>query len=74
MEKNEIPIDNVIKEVLEETNYIVSKKDIKDFNIVVSSTQMNECVYNFIIDITNAKRLNKKEGDGTFFENISKNK
>lgn len=73
LEKSETPIENVIKEVFEETNYIIKKTDIKAFNIVVSTTQMNESVYNFIIDISKAKLAKKVLGDGSLFENISQN-
>jgi hypothetical protein len=35
---------------------------------------MNECVYTFVMDITNAKKANKPLGDNSIFENISQNK
>jgi 8-oxo-dGTP pyrophosphatase MutT (NUDIX family) len=73
LEPNETPLQNAIKEVLEETNYQIIKNDIKGTNIVVASTQMNECVYTFIADISNAKHVNKKQGDGSIFESISQN-
>jgi hypothetical protein len=34
---------------------------------------MNEAVFTFIADITKAKFINKKQGDGSLFENISQN-
>jgi hypothetical protein len=73
LEPNETPIENVIKEVLEETNYQIDKTNIKASNISVASTQMNECVYTFIADITKAKHIDKKQGDGSIFESISQN-
>jgi hypothetical protein len=60
--------------VYEEANYLIKKKDIKAFNIAVSTTQMNEAVFNFIVDITNAKQIKKQQGDGSLFENISQNR
>ncbi|MDR1234556.1 MAG: DNA mismatch repair protein MutT [Mycoplasmataceae bacterium] len=74
LETNETPEQNVIKEVYEEANYLIKKKDIKAFNIAVSTTQMNEAVFNFIVDITNAKQIKKQQGDGSLFENISQNR
>jgi 8-oxo-dGTP pyrophosphatase MutT (NUDIX family) len=73
IEPNETPQSNVIKEIYEEFNLQIKLKDIKTYNINVSSTQMNECVYTFVIDVTHAKMVNKRLGDGSVFENISQN-
>ena len=73
LEKNESPIDNCIKEIFEETGYKISRNNIKASNIAVASTQSNECVYNFIVDITKLKQTSNKLGDGSIFESISKN-
>ena len=73
LEKGETPTTNCIKEILEETGYKVSKSNIKASNIAVASTQSNECVYNFVVDITNAKQVSKDLGDGSIFESVSKN-
>ncbi|MDR0545843.1 MAG: NUDIX domain-containing protein [Mycoplasmataceae bacterium] len=74
IEKNESPLQNAIKEVFEETNYVIKKSDIKMMNRNVASTQMNEMVYVFIADITKARFVKKRTGDGTIFESLSKNK
>lgn len=74
LEQNETPIENAIKEILEETNYVVKNNDIIAFGQNVSSTQMNEIVYVFVVDINKAKYIRKKSGDGSIFENISINK
>ncbi|MDR1991699.1 MAG: NUDIX domain-containing protein [Mycoplasmataceae bacterium] len=74
IEANETPTDNAIKEILEETNYVTTKNNIKASSISVASTQMNESVFNFVVDITNAKQVYKKTGDGSIFENISRNR
>ena len=74
LEENETPLQNVIKEILEETNYVVNSKNIIASGQNVSSTQMNELVYTFVVDITKCKSVNKKLGDGSIFENISKNR
>lgn len=73
LEKNETPQTNCIKEVYEETGYKIKKSNIKCFNIAVSSTQMNECVYNFVVDIANIRPENNGLGDGSIFEQVSKN-
>jgi ADP-ribose pyrophosphatase YjhB (NUDIX family) len=74
MEKNETPIVNAIKEIYEETNYIVNKRNFVAIGQNISSTQMNETVHIFVVDITNSKRVSKKQGDNSIFENISENK
>jgi ADP-ribose pyrophosphatase YjhB (NUDIX family) len=73
MEINETPAQNIVKEVYEETNYIIKPSNIIAQSLVVSSTQMNECVYSFVVDITHCKKASKKTGDGTIFEDVSKN-
>ncbi len=73
LEPKETPTINCIKEVLEETGYKISKKDIKASCVAVASTQSNECVYNFIVDITKAQKTNEGEGDGSIFEEVSRN-
>jgi hypothetical protein len=73
LESNETPIENIIKEVFEESNYVIRKSNIKASNINVATTQMNEAVYTFVVDITNAKHLKKTQGDGSIFESISQN-
>jgi len=73
IEKGETPIQNAIKEVYEETNYIVTKKEKIDETFCVASTQSNEVVYCFLFNLTHAKKINKVEGDGSIFEKVSKN-
>jgi 8-oxo-dGTP pyrophosphatase MutT (NUDIX family) len=73
LETNETPIQNVIKEVFEETNYQIKKENIKGTNINVATTQMNESVFTFVVDITKAKHVKKTQGDGSIFETISQN-
>lgn len=73
LEIGETPITNCIKEVFEETGYKITKSNIKGSVIAVASTQSNECVYNFIVDITKAKQTSNKLGDGSIFESVSKN-
>ena len=73
LEINETPTDNVIKEVWEESGYTITKENIKEVIKATSSTQMNEVVFNFLIDLTN-KTNEKPTNDGSFFEEISENK
>jgi ADP-ribose pyrophosphatase YjhB (NUDIX family) len=73
IELGETPQQNVIKEIYEEFNLKIKSQNIKASSINVSSTQMNECVYTFVVDITNAIAVNKTCGDGSFFENVSEN-
>lgn len=74
IEENQTPIENAINEVYEEANIRISKKNLIAGSYCVSSTQMNETVFNFLFDVTNCKTVNKKQGDGSIFENVSLNK
>lgn len=71
MEKKQIPLQNAINEVYEEGNLKISKKNLVDFSSNVATTQMNEIVFNFLFDVTGLRQLNKKQGDGSIFEEIS---
>ena len=68
------PEQNGIKEVLEEAGYKITKKNIKDCVLATASTQMNEVVFHYLVDLTNQKQVTNKLGDGSYFEAISKNK
>ncbi|XQP55684.1 MAG: DNA mismatch repair protein MutT [Mycoplasmoidaceae bacterium] len=74
IEENQSPLDNALSEIYEEANLKVSKKNLIAGSYCVSSTQMNETVFNFLFDVTGIKPINKKQGDGSIFENISLNK
>lgn len=74
IEENQSPLDNAINEVYEEANIKITKKNLVAGSYCVSSTQMNETVFNFLFDVTSCKVIKKKQGDGTIFENISLNK
>lgn len=74
MEENETQLDNAIREIYEEANYKVDKFNLISFNKTVATTQSNETVYNFVFDLSSIEKTNKLEGDGSIFENISKNK
>jgi len=74
MEKNQTPIENAINEVYEEANLKISKKDIVASCFTVATTQMNETIFNMLVDVTHARPINKQQGDGTVFETHSKNK
>lgn len=71
MEKNQTPLQNAIKEIYEEGNIKVTKNNLVDFSSNVATTQMNEVVFNFLFNVTGLKQSNKKQGDGSIFENIS---
>lgn len=74
IEHNQAPLNNAISEVYEEANIKVDKKNLIASSCNISSTQMNETVFNFLFDVTNCKVVNKKQGDGSIFENVSQNK
>ncbi|MCQ3907638.1 MAG: hypothetical protein MJ219_02625 [Mycoplasmoidaceae bacterium] len=58
----------------EEANLKITKNNLVAGSYCVSSTQMNETVFNFLFDVTNIKPTAKKQGDGSVFENVSLNK
>lgn len=74
IEKNQTPLQNAIAEVYEEANLQISNKNLIMHNYCVATTQMNETVFNFLFDVTGIKPANKKQGDGSIFEEVSKNK
>ncbi|MCF0126457.1 MAG: DNA mismatch repair protein MutT [Clostridia bacterium] len=74
IEKKETPQLNAIKEVLEESGYKITKKNIISCVLATASTQMNEVVFHFLVDLTKCKKITDKLGDGSYFEDISENK
>ncbi|WP_036436958.1 NUDIX domain-containing protein [Mycoplasma elephantis] len=72
LEKNETPDECVVREVGEETGYKITKKNIVASSVSISSTQMNEKVFNFLIDVTGIKQGEIKT-DGSYFELVSYN-
>ena len=74
MEINQKPLDNAIQEIYEEANIVVKKNNLVASNFAISTTQMNEIVFNFVFDVTNCQYIDKKIGDGSIFEKCSKNK
>lgn len=73
MENNQTPIQNCLAEVFEESGYMINEKDIVDTVNAVSTTQMNEIVYHYLIDLSNKEMKCAPTTDGSFFEKISKN-
>lgn len=73
IEKNESPIDSAIREIHEEGGIVVDKDSIIDSFSCIATTQMNEKVFCYIVDVTN-KKQEKPQNDGTIFESVSFNK
>ncbi len=74
IEDNQSPLDNALTEIYEEANIKATKKNLVAGSYCVSSTQMNETVFNFLFDVTKCPVTKKKQGDGSIFENVSVNK
>lgn len=74
IETKQKPLDNAIQEIYEEANIIVNKNNLVASNFAISTTQMNETVFNFVFDVTRCQIVNKKTGDGSIFEKYSQNK
>ncbi len=73
IEPNETFESNIIKEVAEESGFVINQSLIVASNIYVATTQMNENVKTFIVDITNSSQK-EFHGDGSYFESISENR
>lgn len=74
LEDKQTPISNAIAEVYEEANIKINKKHIVASSKFVSTTQMNETVFCFLVNVTGIKTINKKQGDGSIFEDVSYNR
>lgn len=55
--------NTVKKEVLEESGFIVSNKNIKSLGRVLCSTQMNQWVYLYLVDIDSQKKIDRTTKD-----------
>lgn len=73
-EKNKTPLAIALNEIYEEANLKASKKHLVSKCKYVATTQMNETVFCFLFNVTSLKPINKKQGDGSIFENVSYNK
>lgn len=74
IEPNETPLQNCLKEVYEESGYLINQEQIKYVTSASASTQMNEIVFHYLVDLTNIKKENEPQNDGSYFESVSQNK
>jgi 8-oxo-dGTP diphosphatase len=65
-------IDYVIEEMKEEAGYFIKPSEVKFLGYYFVGTQTNEVVHCFTCDVSN-KPQQSPEGDGTYWESISKN-
>lgn len=73
IETNQSPIECCLNEVFEESGYKISEKNIKASSISIATTQMNEKVFNFIVDVSELIP-DEIHTDGSIFESVSYNK
>ncbi|SMC15840.1 DNA mismatch repair protein MutT [Mycoplasmopsis agassizii] len=73
IEENSSELESLISEVSEEAGFEITEKNIVDSSVFVSSTQMNEKVFSYLIDVTGLKNSEPKT-DGSVFESVSFNK
>lgn len=73
IEKNETPIQTVIKEVLEESGFYINEDNILNKNVYLATTQSNEAVYTYIIKIDQNTKTETPKNDGSYFEAMSYN-
>ncbi|MBU4689475.1 NUDIX domain-containing protein [Mycoplasma zalophidermidis] len=72
IEDNQTPSECCINEVLEEAGYKIELSNIIAHNVCVATTQMNEKVYNFVVDVTNLTAHDILT-DGSIFESVAYN-
>ena len=72
IEKNENPLTSAVREILEEGGITINENDLIVINPSVASTQMNEKVFYYLVDVTN-KKIETPQNDGSIFEAVSKN-
>lgn len=73
IEQNESEINTTIREVYEEGGIKIEKNHIIDSFCSIATTQMNEKVFHYLIDVTSLKQ-EEPINDGTIFEKVSYNK
>lgn len=73
IEKDELPEITAIREVYEEGGLKIETKNIVNHFMCISTTQMNEKVFHYLIDASNVKQ-DIPQNDGTIFESVSFNK
>lgn len=73
IEYGDSPIQTIVKEIEEEAGYVVYERDLKLLGDYYVGTQTNEVVYIATCEIKPETGKKKIEGDGSYFESISKN-
>ncbi|MCT4469741.1 NUDIX hydrolase [Mycoplasma sp. HS2188] len=73
IEENQLPIECCINEINEEAGYKITAKNIVSSSVAIATTQMNEKVFNFLVDVSGLKQ-GKITTDGSVFESVSYNK
>lgn len=73
IESNETPKQCIIREILEESGFIINESNILQEFTVVATTQMNEKVFCYLIDVTGNNQY-ETQPDGSCFEEVSHNK
>ncbi|QBF34772.1 hypothetical protein EG856_02480 [Mycoplasmopsis phocirhinis] len=73
IETKQSPLQCCINEVLEEAGYSITKSNITATLTTIATTQMNEKVYHFLVDVTDLKQ-GSINTDGSVFESVSYNK
>ncbi|AIA29699.1 hypothetical protein MCAL160_0162 [Mycoplasmopsis californica HAZ160_1] len=73
IEDNQSPIDCCINEVKEEAGFYINRLNIKKIIKNIATTQMNEQVFNLLVDVTNLEQFPPKT-DGSIFEAVAFNK
>ncbi|VEU60529.1 Uncharacterised protein [Mycoplasmopsis bovigenitalium] len=73
IEEKQSPIDCCINEVKEEAGFYINESNIKQMVKNIATTQMNEKVFNFLVDVSGLNE-NEPTTDGSIFEKVAYNK
>ncbi|WP_029608470.1 NUDIX domain-containing protein [Mycoplasma simbae] len=73
IEPDQSPLECVINEVFEEAGYKITPNNIKVENFAIATTQMNEKVFNFLVEASNLEQF-PFSTDGSIFESVAQNK
>ena len=71
VDENESPLETAIREVKEETGFIVNKDDIRPLGGFYVSTNSNTYIFLFAAYISEITPFEEPEGDGSIWEEMS---
>ncbi|EFF41691.1 hydrolase, NUDIX family [Mycoplasmopsis alligatoris A21JP2] len=74
IEPNQTPLECALKEVFEEASIVVTKNNLVTQNKYIATTQSNETVFNFLLEVDSDTEQSNQNCDNSIFELNSFNK